>query len=61
MGSGWEKLFFYGIEVILYVMDNGYVFFVKKVFSRAEGKRKKKRGRRFSLSFQKKKKKNQYP
>ena len=46
---GWaqdgKNSFFYGIEVILYVMDNGYVFFVKKVFSRAEEeKRKKKKG-----------------
>ena len=45
MGSGWEKLFFYGIEVILYVMDNGYVFFVKKVFSRAEEEKERKKKR----------------
>ena len=46
MGSGWEKLFFYGIEVILYVMDNGYVFFREKKYFQGQRKKRKKEKKR---------------
>ena len=42
---GWaqdgKNSFFYGIKVILYVMDNGYVFFREKSIFKGRGKKER--------------------